>query len=749
MTSPRCGKESNRCPSKAIWHASTSAFHPHADTLIRQTLTDAAPDRNSIALHRSEHPRVKSARILAAAAFLALLVGGLWWSGVWGGGIWPAGTASTESPSPPLTAPPAAATNARPEAMPPASLANPEPIREAPQPDQTTPFAERATVFAQGLRGLAVDTDNHPLSGVQIFLLESLRNEPLALPSMQQLGIGLGPLAETRSATDGTFAIGLHLANDKLYELRLLSPAHADTRIGDVKILAGEWLELGSIVMQNGTTVRGRVTIAGTDTPVPQAVVTLEAGTAFEDLAMRSLPGRERGLCAQVDARGYYELRNAPTRGVIQLSAAAQGFGRVLQKDIELHRDQPITVDFQLPPGLVVRGDVVDQQQRPIPRVRIEAWPQQSASPAAMSSTNNDGAFEVIGLVSGTYRMRILARGYQDLELRDVAAGRSDLHFVLQARATVSVRVLGPDQRVQRRYQLGIRRYFANEADPLLSHIGLLAELPDQRVRLDGMTDAITVLGLPPGRFVAEVAAEGFAKSLSPVFEIEADTATLAVDCQLHQGGTLRGRVLDEAGKPVAEATVETQANGATPDNPVWRMLASAAPNKITKQKVKTSADGSFQLSHLAFAEYQLMIDHPEACRTLVPDLRVEADGEQTLPTIQMPFGATIQGRTTVGGQVPGQMKVLLTTVVDTAAPPALARLALRLETVTDSSGAFVFDRRVPPGNYELRAAVVGTADPDAQIFQQLLQLQRSSTTLSVAPGQRVVEQNLELPADH
>jgi hypothetical protein len=689
---------------------------------------------------------VKPRKVAIPLALLAVLVGGLWWSG-----LLFSSTATTDAPAPagtPSTPEPAAVENrAELPAVP--VVASDSPVRESAQPDQTTPFAERAAVFAQGLRGLVLDERNLPLAGVQVFLLESLRNEPLALPAMRQQGLGIGPLAETRSAADGTFALGLHLANEKLYELRLLSPQFADTRLGDVKVLPGEWLDLGAIVMQPGTTIRGRVTIAGTEMPVPQALVTLEAGTVFDDVALRSLPGRERGLSTNVDARGYYELRNAPARGMVQMSAVALGFARVVQKDLDLRTSQPLTVDFQLPPGLTLHGQVLDAQLRPVPRARIEAWPQQMAQPESVAITDNDGAFNLLGLVAGNYRLRVIARGYQDQEQRDVQAGRSDLRFVLQPRASLAVRVLSPDQRVQRRYQLGIRRFFANDKDPLLGQIGLVAELPDQRVRLDGMTDAAVIAGLPPGWFVAEVSAEGFAKTLSAPFEVKAEANNLAIDCVLHTGGSLRGRVLDENGTPVAGAVVTTQANHAAPDNPVWRMLASAAPDKITRGKAQTGPDGSFALSQLAFAEYQLMVEHPDLCRTLVADVRIETDRELTLAPIRMASGATVRGRATIDGRVSGQMKVILTTVVDSAQPAARARQALRLETVTDGSGAFEFDRRVPPGNYELRAAVVGTADPDAQIFQQLLQLQHSATTLSVAPGQRLVEQSLDLPADH
>ena len=73
-------------------------------------------------------------------------------------------------------------------------------------------------------------------------------------------------------------------------------------------------------------------------------------------------------------------------------------------------------------------------------------------------------------------------------------------------------------------------------------------------------------------------------------------------------------------------------------------------------------------------------------------------------------------------------------------------RGGLRLEAVTDSRGDFRLPARVPPGEYVLRGAVVGGAGPEAQIAQQLLQLQRSSTNVSVPPGQALVQRDLDIP---
>jgi hypothetical protein len=155
-------------------------------------------------------------------------------------------------------------------------------------------------------------------------------------------------------------------------------------------------------------------------------------------------------------------------------------------------------------------------------------------------------------------------------------------------------------------------------------------------------------------------------------------------------------------------------------------------------------------LPRLALASYQLEVDHEQACRTVVPGLHLDDAGERILPAIRLPGGAIVTGRATVDGRIAGQMKVQLSSRVRAGTPPGtpLGAFAIRLEAVTDPDGAFVMPRRVPPGDYDLRAAVVGTAS-ETQILQQLMQLQRSATTVTVAAGQRHVERDIDLPPQH
>ena len=665
---------------------------------------------------------------LAAAAFTAI-----WWL-----------SRTPAVPHQPAAPPPAVADDAAAAPLPavataPARGDAPDATATERTPERTLAPTTAASRTPQGLRGLVLDRDARPLAGVEVHLLESAGNDPLAVAMMLQQRLPASPVASSETALDGTFAIGLPRVQPRTYELYLSSPRHATLRIGELRLLDGEWHDLGALTMVPGTTLRGRVTVEGTGTPVPNAVVLVEPGTAFDDLHRRSLPDGHRGLVATADATGRYELQHAPAQGSVRMAAVAPGFARVVRLDVELG-PETVEVDFALPRGFTLRGVVQDGDGRPLDQARVEAWPADAAAGPTVTSSDHAGTFALEGLGDGPHRVRVTARGFHGFEQADVAPGRGELVVVLLRRGSVAVRATTANGAVLRTYRLDVRRWFDDGG----GQIGFVADVPEQSVRLDGMTERAVLTGLPVGTFVCEVAADGFAKSWSAPFSIAAEPAPvpLEIDVLVSRGATLRGRAELDDGSPLAGAAVRTLPVGADPESPFWKLVAGSVPTRISEANATTAADGTFALPHLTAGDYQLEVRHPDACRTVSGPIRVEAERDVAAPPLRLARGAVVTGRATVGGRVAGQIKVVLM-----EAGAGRAGLTTRLETVTDARGVYRLPRRVPPGTYELRAAVVGEAEPDAQILRQLLQLQRSSTTVSIPPGVDEVERDIDIPA--
>lgn len=678
--------------------------------------------------------------------------------------IWPRD--DTDTPTA-IATPLAAASTAKQPAngaeAPAATVATSEDRVSAPPLVRTSP--PDSSSDPQGLRGRVINSVGQSLTGVTVYLVESASNDPLLFPLIQQQRHLMAPIANAETALDGTFAVGLPIVQDKVYDLFLLSDRHATVRMTGLRLLTNTWHDLGDLTMTTGTTIRGRVTVLGQPgIPVPQAVVTVASGGAFADAAMRALPGEQGALIAHVDGNGDYVLEHAPQSGIVVVSAIAPGFARVINQEVELHADSTVQVDFELPPGKTLAGEVRTLTGLAIADARIEAWPKPSNLPPLIAFSDERGAFLLQGLRPGPHTLKATANGFADVTTADVEPGEL-VRLTMVPQNRIQLRAITPTGRVLRNYRLGLRRFFPQDHLAALDEqalangtIGSIHELRDQRIRLSSNSDYADILGVPDGIFTCEVEAEGFAKTLSLPVDFRSPAATVAtgaaemtaqqpgttqrIDVMVTAGCLLRGVVHDSSGAPLADAIVTTQSAGTMPDSPVLRVMQGWVPKRISERSVHTNAAGAFQMQHLALATYQLQIEHPDACRTFVRNLDLSQPGERNLAPIRMDHGTVTTGRVTLAGRVAGQMKVILTT--ETTAP---ADKSLRLETVTDGEGHYRFDRRIPPGSYVLRAAVVGSTTPDSEIFQQLLQLRQSATTFTVPTGQDVVQVDLNVPS--
>lgn len=603
-----------------------------------------------------------------------------------------------------------------------------------------------APPLPQGLRGRAVDGFGQPLGGLPVHLVESAANDPLAALVLGQQGNVFQPVASTATAADGTFAVGLAVPSAFTYDLYVTSPAHATARLAGLAIVAERWHDVGDVTLAVGATVRGTVTVAGRpDIPVAGAVVSLASGSVFADAPLRALPDAGQGLVATSGADGSYELRHVPTRGVVVASAVAAGFARLRKPNLDLHGDGPHVVDFALLPGLSIAGRVVDANGAPLGQARVEAWPTEAAGEPATATSAADGSFEVLGLGLGKHGLRATRRGHGMATAKAVDSGVRAVQLQLPALATARVRVVDATGAPIRRFRVGLRRVFLAHGDA----IAAVPEVADRSVQLGAAEDAAVLDGVPAGDFCVQVEADGFAKAhsvpfLNPAADAGAAPRTFDVTVAMGPGATLRGRVVDERGAPLAGAVVRTMAAGVTVDSPFRRLLGGAAPERITAAETRTDADGWFTCERLAFGDYQLLVEHREACRGGVARVPLAEAGARTLPAIVLPSGALVAGRATVGGAPAAQMKVVL--VGATANGDAAD--AIRLEAVTDPDGSFRMPRRVPPGAYELRAARAGAGSPEAHVVPMILELQRTAVAVAVARGQRDVRADIDLPTE-
>jgi protocatechuate 3,4-dioxygenase beta subunit len=166
---------------------------------------------------------------------------------------------------------------------------------------------------------------------------------------------------------------------------------------------------------------------------------------------------------------------------------------------------------------------------------------------------------------------------------------------------------------------------------------------------------------------------------------------TLAVECALARGATVRGKVVDEAGKPMADAVLDVVSHS----DPL-----APAPRDV--RDVRSKADGSFEIRGVAPGVVTLWAKR-EGCISVDTELPALAAGETRADvTLLLRTGNVLMGRAVdASGKAMAGARVRLTQA-------RLGQADLVRELVTGPDGTFAV-----PGLGDERVDVLATRDLD------------------------------------
>ena len=227
-----------------------------------------------------------------------------------------------------------------------------------------------------------------------------------------------------------------------------------------------------------------------------------------------------------------------------------------------------------VPRGVKLTGRVFDPSGTPLRGQRVAVT---LPSGRLRTATDKQGRFDFTGLLAGDpYELRVPVGQHSKFrqEVRSGVVGSGALDIVLSVGGTVRIKLLNaPSEPPQ---------------------VFLLAPgVADDRVESvnydEGVLEFQTGLGLDSFHLV--LVADGAAPWTRFGLQMPRDGVLDLGSIELQKGKPLRGRVLDEAGRPVA-ATVEVQVG------PVWH----------TVRRANTGDDGRFVLDHLLARNLQLSI---------------------------------------------------------------------------------------------------------------------------------------------
>jgi RNA polymerase sigma factor (sigma-70 family) len=196
---------------------------------------------------------------------------------------------------------------------------------------------------------------------------------------------------------------------------------------------------------------------------------------------------------------------------------------------------------------LAIAGRVVDSNEKPIKGVFIQIFGK-GGNPHVR--TNDDGTFRLTGLVAGTYTGHASHNRYSDESLPMMEAGDENVLVVLQGRAVVSGRV------VDARTGLPVSEFAISSQDGIASKVK--SDLTREHHSVSDPRGRFELSSVETGPSTIVVRAEGYATAFTPL-ELESTEAVKDIEIALQAGILVEGRVLDDAGNPVAGAWIFTE----------------------------------------------------------------------------------------------------------------------------------------------------------------------------------------------
>ncbi len=649
--------------------------------------------------------------------------------------------------TPPPAVAPANPKPAQPKAPAPAPVIAPT---VAPAPVRTEVEATNGAAQSdapQGVRGHVVLPDGQPAPGVTVMLVQNLATDAASLFLMNKMTQAVTPLAVSKTADDGSFALGVRQPG-KPCDLRIVSDDHPEKNLSQLRVREDDWYDAGEIRLEFGTIVQGRVVDEATQLGVAGATVFL--ANSHQAHAMLATPGRERGIAALTDASGFFRFTSAPTQGLVNLSVEAVGYASSPVLNQPLKPQGPNEFTLPVVRGEPIAGVVVDPDGKPIGGATVTATGLSTKTPQnATSVSAADGTFTFPSLRIGPYQLQTSMEGFLDAREPMVMSGDTAVKLVLGTRAFIKLRVLAANGSPVKVYRISLTRYFPNNP----AGVGKVLDFPDRNVNpsdypAEFRGEWAVVRGLPPGEFRMMVEDKAHAKTLSQSFAVVDGGPTPEVSVELTLGGSISGTVVDDRGQPIADALVTTDMNGGpAADLGFLEMFRSMMPEKHTKAQTRTDAQGRFRINKLAFADYMVRVSSPIYCEGSALNIKVETPGQVAdIGVVQLSKGALVEGRTTIAGMPSGQIEVSVSTPFteqlnqkDPSGRPAQAMFHAKV--ISDGDGNYRLLKRVPPGTYKITASRQGAENP----FVKMIDMKETEQQLVVGPGQERIELNFNL----
>jgi protocatechuate 3,4-dioxygenase beta subunit len=478
----------------------------------------------------------------------------------------------------------------------------------------------------------------------------------------------------------------------------------APARKTGVQVASGVETEAGTLVLDPGRTLRGRILDARDDVPLPGAVVTVLTAQG----PMRFRFGASSEPTAISDMGGVFRLSGLESRAYTAIVDHSDYAPYQTQVEIPEDEDPPELV-VRLGRGGVLTGTVRDASKQPVEGANLIAMLGMMEGDLREAATGPDGVYRFEGLAPGTYRVMRTPSGDR------LVVGLGMKQAIVREGETT---VLDFDEIAP----ITLRGTVLRGGNPVPGATLVFAQgtgafpMGDVKSASSGADGRYEVGLEASGAYTVIVQSEGLSRRGSSVEILVPEGPQPVVDIVLRVG-SISGRVVNESAEPVAGAIVSA------------RRGDDGAPGGFGSG-VGTRPDGTFTLDSLEDGAYRITAsaagyETGEAGPILVQDGTSDAEVEIRLETGRTIRGVVLDPR---GGPVQG---------ASVAAFPSGSSDAPFLPSSTDVNGAFVLTAP-SDGPIDLVAVARGYAPARASGIVPEETADGSGVVLRVSSGGRI-----------
>ncbi|HSS02048.1 MAG TPA: carboxypeptidase-like regulatory domain-containing protein [Kofleriaceae bacterium] len=472
------------------------------------------------------------------------------------------------------------------------------------------------------LAGTVVDAaTGQPIAGARVTLTDNER---------------FADFTTALTGSDGTYLIG------GLSPGRYSAEARSEHRYGRTEgsllVGIGQRVDGANIKASPALHIEGKLVVAGSGQPCPDGDVVLRDGAHQINMRLREMPG---GI----------HLGDGALPATYAVTATCEGFASRSYPPIAITDKDVTGVVWEVDPGATVRGKVTTHAGEPVDGAGVSARPAGSErfGDGQFGWSAPDGSYELRGLRPGSYRMEVTTARAPAPEAGfsiEVGAGAViERNLVLDDGGTLQGTVV--DAQGAPVAGMYIQTRAASERFPRSSR---------NECKSDG-TGAFACAALTPGDYRVSASGSRFPRPTMPgsddgsqpvtVRANEVATVKLVVEAR---SGSIKGTVLDSAGKPLQDAFVSAAREL---DGPRGNLAVMETRWSWDARPILTAADGSFTVPGLAAGKYTVRAYRRGGGETIAQ----HAETGQTV-TLQIAVPGTIEGTARRGGTAPTTLSV-------------------------------------------------------------------------------------------